>query len=433
MPVSAYSNTNLTRSALPAVTLTDAISVADLSNQYRPRFFLDDMAEISWLNNYDSPIMRLLDVVGAGGIVASQPKIEWTEASRLQTASPLESAIASTTAEYIKLEDPGIANVGQFVYVPGGEWMEVIERDLANGLSGGTNLKVKRGALGTSATTHSAGVPFLASAQFMGEKDIPREGTGTMPGKSQYNFATIYAKTYNVTRLNDTTVIQGGWGQLEKERLLNMFALRVEIGQGLYFSPRYVENLGSRGPRYVSGGLSSYIKSNVLNLDSEPSKHTWENLDAFFQNLFRHDASSGSKIALVGRDLFFAHKKLAREMVRLEMADSSAVALGDQDFVFNSEYGPVRYILADRDLPQNRNYNLGSWGFFLDPANVRSGTLTDFGSMQLVPDIQERRQAIMLREDAIVGSIWVAPMHEVTHGIIRGAPKALTVNRAELL
>lgn len=428
MPVSAYTRTNLTRSEMPAVTLTDAISVADLDNQYRPRFFLNDMADIEWLNNYDSPIMRLLDIVGSGGIVATQPKIEWTEASRLQTASPLATAISSTSATSVVLEDAGIANVGQFIYRPGGEWMEVTARNLST-----NTLTVVRGAFGTAPTTHAVGAQFLASPQFMGEKDIPREGTGTMPGLSQFNFASIYARTYSATRLNNGTVIEGAWGKLEKERILNMFALRVELGQSLYFSPRYVENLGSRGPRYVSGGLSQYIKSNILNLENDPSKHTWENLDAFFQNLFRHDASGSSKIALCGRDLFFAHKKIAREMGREDSVSADAAKLGEMDYVFQSEYGPIRYVLADKDLPSNPNYGLGAWGFFLDPANVASGTLTDFGSMQLVPDIQEKRQGIMIKEDAVVGSVWVAPKHEQTHGIIRGAPKALNVVRSELL
>ena len=427
MPASAITNTNLTRSALPAVTLTDAISVADLSNQYRPRFFLDSMSQISWLYEYDSPMMRLLDVTGSGGIVATQPKIEWTEASRLQTASRLATALDASTTTVV-LEDAGIANVGQFIYAPGGEWMEVTARTL------GTNtLTVVRGALGTRATTHAQYASFVASAQFMGEKDIPREGTGTMPGKSQYNFATIYAKTYSATRLNDNTIIEGEWGQLEKERILNMYALRVEVGQALYFSPRYVDNVGSKGPRYVSGGLTQFIKSNVLNLDKEPARHSYEVLNAFYENLFRPDASSGSKISFDGRDAFFAYKRIAREQNRLDASSEDAVKLGEQDFVFQSEYGPVRHVLADMDLPSNRNYGLGDWSFVVDPANLRSGTLTDFGSMQLVPDIETPRQRIMVKEDAVVGSIWIAPQHEQTHGIIRGAPKSLTVQRAELL
>jgi len=432
MSVSAYSNPNLTRSALPATTLTEATSVADLSNQYRARYFLDQMSDVAWLNEYSTPIMDLLELAGSGGIVAPNPKVEWTEASRLETASLLEVAIADTSGQYVKLVDPGIANVGMSIYTPTGEWMIVLERDLANGLSGGTNLKVQRGAYGTVATTHAANTSFIAAPQYMAEMDIPRLGTGTMPGKSQYNFATIYAKTYNVTRLNNGTVINGGWGQLEKERLMNMYALRREIGQALYFSPRYVEST-TNGPKWVCGGLAHGIKSNVLSLDSDASKHTWENLDAFFYNLKKNDASSGSHVALVGRDLFFAHKKIARETSRLEMASSDAAKLGEQDYVFNSEYGPVRYVLADKDLPSNPKYNLGSWGFFVDPKNIYSGTLTDFGSMQLVPDIQEKKQGIMVREDAVVGSIWIAVKHESTHGIIKGAPKFAQVPRSEIL
>ena len=79
---------------------------------------------------------------------------------------------------------------------------------------------------------------------------------------------------------------------------------------------------------------------------------------------------------------------------------------------------------------------MGEYGFFIDPANVVSGNLAGFspiGGFELIPDIQEKRQAITVREDAVVGSFWLAPKFEQTHGIIRGAPKATIVSRAETL
>jgi len=435
MSTQALSAPNLSRSELPAITLTDAISVADLSNQYRERFFLDDISTVEYLNSYDSVVMRFLDLVGNGGVSATSPKIEWTEVSRLETASPLEVAINSS-AEYIKLEDPGIANVGQLLFVVGGEVMVVRERSLTNGLSGSTNLRVYRAQQGTTATAHAAGTSFIAGPALMGEKDVPMKGTGTMPGLSQYNFGCLVGRTYDVTRLNQNTVIRGGWGQLEMERAMNMYALRRECGQMAMWGKRWVEDAGTRGPLYQSGGLDYFIKSNVLQLENDPSRHTWEILDSFFYNLFNFDASSNQKIALVGRDLFFAHKKLAREMGRYDEVASDAAKLGEQSYVFNSDYGVIRYELADHDLPSNPKYNLGEFGFFIDPANVVSGNLAGFspiGGFELIPDIQEKRQGITLREDAVVGSFWLAPKFEQTHGIIRGAPKATIVSRAETL
>lgn len=428
MPVEAYTRTNLTRSAMPAVTMTEGISIADLDNIYRPRFFLNQMGDIEWLNNYDSPVMRFYDAVGNGGIVATQPKVEWTEASRLQTASPLATAISSTSSTSVVLEDAGIANVGQFIFVAGGEWMEVTAQNLST-----NTLTVVRGAGGTQATTHAVGTSFIAAPQFMGEKDIPLEGTGTMPGLPQYNFASIYARTWKSTRLNNGTVIEGDWGKMSKEQMFAMFALRHEVAQASIFSPRYVEDLGSRGPRYLCGGIVQYVKSNIFNMESDPSKFTWENINQVAENSFRHDASSRMKVVFCGRNAFFAFKKTARDENKLGELSSDAVKLGTDDYVIETDYGPWRMVLADRELPQNRNYNLGDWAIGLDPANIASGTLTDFGSFQIVPDIQTPRQGIMVKEDACIGSFWVAPKFEQTHFIIKGAPTSLNVVRSELL
>jgi len=431
MPVTAINNPNLTRSLMPAVTTTEAISIADRANNFRPVEWLDQYGEIAWLNRWDSAVLRALEAIGFSDPI-NQPKFEWIESSKLFTATTLEDA-ADASTQFLKLADPGIVNKGKFLYSPMGEWMEVVAVDLNNGLAGGTNVQVVRGAVGTVATAHPAGETMIASVQVLGEKDIPRIDVGTMPGLSQYNLATVFAKTFATTRAAQNTTVVGDWGKLDKERAFAMAKARVEIGQAIYFQPRYFENNSTLGPRYFTGGISHFVKSNVLNLDNEPSRHTWDNLDQFFHNLFRHEASSGSKVMFSGADLFHAHKRLAREMGRLGEISSDAVKLGDQDFTFDTEYGQVRYTLARNDLPQNPPYNLGGWGFALDLANIKSGTYLNYGFMGEYTDIQEKRQAIQIREDAMVGSLWLAPYHEATHGIIRGAPRQLDVARAELL
>lgn len=431
MPVTAINNPNLTRSAMPALTTTEAISITDRANNYRPVSWLDEYGEIAWLNRMDSPILRALEANGFSE-VQMQPKFEWIEASKLFTASLLDTAINSST-QYLKLADPGIVNKGKFLYAPGGEWMEVLEMDLNNGLSGGTNVKVTRGYAGTVATAHSAGATMIASVQVMGEKDIPRVDVGTMPGLSQYNFVTVFGKEWSSTRAANFTEVKGDWGTSNKEQAIQTAKMRMELGQSIFWQPRFFENNATLGPRYFTGGFSNFIKSNVLNLDNDPSRHTWDNLGQFFQNLFRHEASSGQKVGFVGADLFHAHKRIAREMGRLGEVAPDAVKLGEQDFTFNTEFGDVRYTLARNDFPQNPPYNLGGYGFFLDMPNVRSGTYLNYGFTGFYEDLEDRRQRIQIKSDAVVGSYWLAPYFEATHGIIKGAPKSLDVARAELL
>lgn len=432
MPVSAISNPNLTRNALPAITMTEATSVLDKSNQYRQPLYLDDEGNLKYLNEYMSPVMNLLEEVGSGGRVVDTPIFYFTEASRLETATNLEVAISDTTGQYIKLVDPGIANVGQTIYRPFGEKMIVLERVFDNSLSGGTNVKVTRGAHNTIATTHAAGTSFLAAPQFMAEKDIPREGTGTQPGNSQWNCITMYAKSWTSTRLNNSASIVGGWGQRDTEKFFQAYALRRELGQAVIFNTRSVSDTVN-GPLYIGGGFVDSIKTNVLALDTEPSRHTWESLDQFYDNLFRHDASSGGKVCLAGRDLFYGHQRIAIETARMEKVSDAYAKLGDQDYVFNTKHGPVRYVLADKDFPSNSRYGLGDVGIVIDPKNIESGTHSAFPAFTYIPDIQEKKQGVTVVEDCLLGSIWLAVRHEGTHGIFKGAPKAHTSVRSEIL
>lgn len=431
MPVSAITNPNLSRSLMPAVTTTDAISITDRANNFRPIHWLDEFGEIAWLNRWDSAILRALEAIGFSDPV-DQPKFEWIEASRLPTATLLEVGVNSSVT-LLTVEDPGVVNKGKFIYSPSGEWMEVLEISLSNSFDGGANVRVTRGSAGTVATAHSAGETLIAAAQVLGEKDIPRQDVGTMPGLSQFNLSTVFAKEWSATRAANQTNVVGNWGSSERERVMNLAKLRVEIGQALYFQPRFADDDPVRGPRWFTGGFSHFIKSNVLNLDNEPSKHTPENLDTFFHNLFRHESSSGEKVAFCGADLFHAHKKIARETGRLGEMNTDAEKLGDDDFMFDAEYGRIRYTLARNDLPQNPPYNLGAYGFYLDIANIKSGTYLDYGFLGEYTDLETPRQAIQVKTDAAVGSLWIAPYFEATHGIIKGAPSQVRTARAELL
>lgn len=422
---------NLRRNELPAITQTEGTSVLDLANQFRERYFLDaDPSLERWKYRYDSVVMQILDTVGGPSFTSTQPRYEWNEMSRFEVGTTLEVEI-NTSAEYLKLKDPGIANVGQDIFCAAtGEYMLVIERDMANGLSGDTNIRVKRAQYGTVAASHAAGASFIAQAAYMGERDIPRDGTGTQPGLSQYNLISLYGRTYSATRLNDNTVIRGEWGQMERERFFNLYALRREVAYSLLFGPRWVESAGDRGPLYRCGGISHFVKSNVVQLGDESSNQSWEVFNGIARNVFAADASGSMKIALNGRLAFRNYKELAREHGRLSPTQEGAIQLGEESYVIDTDDGPIRMVLAKNDLNQTADYQLGDWTFILDPQNIRRGTVAGFESEVIVPDVQEKKQGITINEDAIVGSVALAVMFEDTHAIIKGAP-AHFLNRAK--
>ena len=427
-------DTNLSRNVLPAFTMTEGTSVVDTANQYVERYFLDgDESAESWKYKYDSVTMRLMDELPGESFVSTNARYEWNEFTRLETGSVLEADI-NASVQYLKLEDPGIVNVGfDLVSIATNEHMLVLEVDLDSGLDGGTNVKVKRGQYGTVATAHTAGEAFVASGSWMGEKDIPREGQGTGPGLSQYNLVSLYGRTYSVTRLREGMMIRGGWGQLERERFFNIYALRREVAFSALFGPRWVEDAGSRGILYRTGGISHFVKSNVIQLGTDGTRHSWEVINGIARNLFAADASGPKKVALCGRNAFMAYKKLAREGgVSSSPVEQDAVKLGMDDFNVETDHGPIRFVLAEHDLPINRNYQLGDWMFILDPDHIRKGTVKGFESEILATDVQERLQQFTVRTDAVVGSMALAVKFEDCHAIVKGAPQHF-LNRSNML
>lgn len=427
------SDSNLSRNMLPAFTQTEATSITDLANQYVERYFLDgDPSAEQWKYKYDSVSMRLLDAVGGPSFVSTNARYEWNEFSRLETGTVLEVGVNSS-AEYLKLEDPGIVNVGfDLTSVATNEHMLVLEVDLDSGLAGGTNVKVRRGQYGSVATAHTAGEAFVASGSWMGEKDIPREGMGTGPGLSQYNLVSLYGRTYSVTKMREGMVIKGGWGQLERERFFNIYALRREVAFATLFGPRWVQDGGDRGIIYRTGGISHFVKSNVYQLGTDGTRHSWEVINGVARNIFAADASGPIKIALCGRNAFMAYKRLARELGKDSPIAEDAVKLGLDDFIIETDHGPIRMVLAKDDLPINRNYQLGDHMFILDPEHIRKGTVAGFENEVLATDVQERLQQFTVRTDAVVGSMALGVMFEDTHAIVKGAP-AHFLNRSNML
>lgn len=426
---------NMIRVEYPYKTTTQALSVFDKANQYRPLYWLDAPNQIDWLNQTDNGVLlTLLEMLPYDERPVNQPIVYWTEASRLDISSPLVVA-ATANDTVLKLEDPRIVGVGNLLVFPAdGEVVRVVDTnyDLSN--TGPTwqnsasivgNIKVERGVGNTAKLAKNAGTIAVALPKFLAEQEDLKPGIGQVPGLSQYQYISVVGQTWKVTKRQQESLVYDNWGQLERAQIESILDLRRKLGKALLFAPRFTEDRGADGQLYVSGGITTFIKTNVLDLGTHASNHTWEIYDEFFWNLFRADASSQEKTMITGETMYGTMLKMARAMQSLDRQPYWEPSLKADAFSFVTSEGHRVNVIKDR-FGLAANEGLADWAFVLDMAHI-SGLQAEGFPFQLVQNLQDNR-SVQVREDGYWGSFGIVVKHESCHGIIRGGQARPTVN-----
>lgn len=415
------------RSQYPYTTVTEALSVFDRDNQFRPLLWDRSSSEIDWLNGLDNGLLlTILERLPSMNMSLNQPVIHWTEDQRLDIGTQFTVA-ATATDTVLKLDDPQVVGIGNFLVSTGdGEVMRVtaVNYDLSetgvswqNAASVVGNVKVERGIGGSAKVAKSLDSYCVALPKFLAEQEDPKIGLGQLPGLSQFQYVGIIAQTFKTTKMQDNSMVYDNWGQLPRAQVETILDVRRKLCKALLFAPRFTEDRGTDGQLYVPGGLSHFIKSNVLDLGDTTSKHSWETYNEFFWNLFRAEASSPEKTMLTGETMFATMLKMARAMNTMDDKPEFKAELGADAFSIVTDEGHRVNVVKDR-YGLAANEGLADWAFVLDMAHL-SGAKYNGYDFQWVQNIQDNR-SIQIREDAYVGSFALIPKFESTHGIIRG-------------
>lgn len=416
------------RQEYPYKTTMEALSVFDRANQYRPLHWLDAANQIDWLNQVDNgALLTLLEILPGQTVTIDQPYTNWTEDSRLDIGS--QFTVAATASDtIIKIDDPYIVGINNIlVSTSDSEAMRVtaVNYDLAltdaswkNGAGTVGNLRVERGIGGTAAVAKLAKSYVTALPKPLAEQEDPKIGVGQLPGLKQFQYATVWGQTIKVTKRQENTMVYDNWGQLSRAQVEAVLDVRRKLGKAYLFAPRFTKDMGSDGQLYVGGGLVHFIKSNVIDLGTQASNHTWSVYNEFLWNLFRADASSNEKILLAGETLYSTLLRMSRATNTMVDAPYWEPSLKADTFRMVTDEGHSVVVIKDR-FGLAANEGLADWGFVLDRAHIGSLSIEGF-DWQWVQNIQDPR-SIQVREDAYWGSGSIIVKHESTHGIIRGA------------
>ena len=119
-------------------------------------------------------------------------------------------------------------------------------------------LTVTRGALGSTAATHSSGAEIIGLGTVLPEGDI---GTANFQGRDKYsNYTQIFSKKLTVSRTEQSIPKYGVPNELNKQMRNAMLHCNVGIEQAALYGIKY-EDTATRVRS--TGGLNSFITSNV--------------------------------------------------------------------------------------------------------------------------------------------------------------------------
>ncbi len=412
------------RSDLPYATISEGLSVFDRENQYRPLQWLDSVNEIDWLyRENDSILLTILDRLPSFDMELSSPVINWTEDSRLESATKLNKAMSASDT-YLDFVDPRIAVVSTFISVPStSEIMEVSEVDYdnsegwTNAAGDACNIRVVRGKNGSPAVAAAIDADMISMGNFMAEKSDPKDGVGRLPGESMLNYVSVVSQSFSVTKMQNAAEVFDSWGQVPKATLDTIFDVRHRMQYALLFNARATELTSDEGQRYMSAGVMNYIKDGYLDLGNHQSDLTWPILNDYLEDRFNPAASSTSKVLIAGPDLYRTMLKFAREMDRIQERPYYDPDIGGNTFRMETDGGYVVIVIQDKWGLQ-KLYGLGNWGFLLDLGNMMGAHYRDL-PFTWYQNIQAPR-SVMIREDTFMGSFSLIMKHQEVHGVIRG-------------
>jgi len=407
---------------LPYQTTTDAISVFDTDNQYRKRLWTETSSDIDWLREEDNGLLLTLieDYAPNTGRSMNQPIIHWTEDSRLDVHTTLAASATSTGTE-LTLVDPRVTIADSLLFFPAdGEIVKV--SSIVNGTGVAT---VVRGYNDTAKVAKGAGDIVIAFPSFMAELSTPNLGNGKLPGEYMWNCISIVAETTKTSRLQESSEVADGWGQMDKARFDTMLDLRRKTGKALFFNSRGTTDTGAEGQEYISQGIYHYIQDGLLDLGNDNSSLTWPILNDWLEARFDPDASSTNKALPCGLWLFKAIQRMVRDTRGEAVQPYFEPALGTMVYRISTDGGYSVAVMLDK-YGLAVNEGLGDWGFLLDMAHIE-GAHYEGLPFQWIENIQDNND-IMVQEDCFIGSFSVMVKHQSCHGVIRGAGQPI-VNR----
>lgn len=203
--------------------------------------------------------LPLLSGIGSDGLgVIGKAPVDNTVFYWMEEDVPLPRA---TLNEALDTSETGVDVVaGDAVKFAVGDAVRIDDEIfLVTGVNTSTEvLTVTRGALGSTAATHSSGAEIIGLGTVLAEGDI---GSANFQGRDKYsNYTQIFSKKLTVSRTEQSIPKYGVPNELNKQMRNAMLHCNVGIEQAALYGIKY-EDTATRVRS--TGGLNSFITSNV--------------------------------------------------------------------------------------------------------------------------------------------------------------------------
>ncbi len=228
--------------------------------------------------------LPLLSGIGSDGLgVIGKAPVDNTVFYWMEEDVPLPRA---TLNEALDTSETGVDVVaGDAVKFAVGDAVRIDDEIfLVTGVNTSTEvLTVTRGALGSTAASHSSGAEIIGLGTVLAEGDI---GSANFQGRDKYsNYTQIFSKKLTVSRTEQSIPKYGVPNELNKQMRNAMLHCNVGIEQAALYGIKY-EDAATRVRS--TGGLNSFITSNV---DSSSDWITVSAIEALQQQAYDNGGS----------------------------------------------------------------------------------------------------------------------------------------------
>lgn len=221
------------------------------------------------------------------------------------------------------------------------------------------------------------------------------------------NFTQIFRNSLNITNTAKMTRLRTGDAIAEARReSLELHAIEME--KAFLFGAK-LEDTGGSQPNRTTGGLNSFLSTNVQDFAGSVTIDSWEN---FLEAAFRYGSSE--KLCLLGGRALNVLNKIARAYGTVNITPQ-AETYGMYMLTWITPFGVLQLKLHPL-LSIDSTFT--SWGFIIDPAHIVYRYLKGRDTQYL-----ENRQAPGddAQIDEWLGECGLELQHEKVHGVFKNA------------
>lgn len=301
---------------------------ADFGVDERPKSFRESILMMN--PNGNAPLFALTSKLSSESL--NDPEfIWWNERNTVIRLTPTAAALSTANnitiagggralreRQLVKIDLLGIAE--QSAYGAG-----TVEIAVVSSVTDDTNIVLKRGQYGTTAvalTTNTTALTGLGTA-------FPENSTAPAPisrNPTKYrNYAQIFRTNFGISNTADRTKFRTGNAyKNDKRRATYEHARNIEM-QLLFGLPAEVTSAVNGKPERTTGGLRSFITTNVTIFQGVPTEDTF--LDSVYK-IWDYDVPGGDqRIAFCGNGFLNSMNKLARNSTASQIQHTEVIKM----------------------------------------------------------------------------------------------------------